>query len=104
MAKFAFSYHGGSEPATDEEREQVMAAWMGWFGGLGDAVVDHGNPFGPPKTVNADGSVTDGGGPNPVSGYSIVEAADIDAAVTMAKGCPILGNGGSVEVAEAFPM
>ncbi len=103
MAKFVFSYHGGGEPSTDEEREKVMAAWMGWFGGLGDAVADPGNPFGPPKTVNSDGSVTDGA-PNPTTGYTVVNAADIDAAVNMAKGCPILDDGGSVEVAEAFPM
>jgi hypothetical protein len=40
----------------------------------------------------------------PASGYSLIEASDLDDAVTKAKGCPILGSGGSVELAEAFDM
>ena len=47
------------------------------------------------------GGVSDGGGANPLSGYSIVSADNIDAAVDMAKGCPILEGGGSIAVAEA---
>ena len=50
------------------------------------------------------GKVTDGGGTNPLSGYSIITASDIDAALTLAKGCPVLDSGGSVEVAETIDM
>ena len=39
-----------------------------------------------------------------LTGYSIVDAADLSAAATLAKGCPVLGAGGSVEVYEAMPM
>jgi hypothetical protein len=40
-----------------------------------------------------------------VSGYSLVNAADMDAACAIAKGCPILeGGSGTVEVAEAMDM
>jgi hypothetical protein len=80
-----------------------MKAWMGWFGALGEAVVDGGNPLGMSKTVSS-GGVTDGGGANPTAGYSLVMAADMDAAVAMAQGCPMLGDGGSVEVAECLDM
>ena len=103
MAKFMFIYHGGSMPETPEEGEKVMAAWMSWLGGMGDAVADGGNPAGPSKTVSA-GGVSDGGGANPVSGYTLVNADDIDQAVNMAKGCPIIAAGGSVEVAEAVEI
>ena len=58
---------------------------------------------GPSKTVTPSG-VADNGGSNPVSGHSVVEAADIDAAIEMAKGCPILHDDGSVEVAEVLQM
>ena len=85
MPKFVFAYHGGSMPETPEEGEKVMAAWGAWFEGLGSAVVDGGNPVGMSKTVTANG-VEDNGGANPLSGYSIVEAANIDDACEMAKG------------------
>jgi len=105
MAKFIFGYHGGhGMPETPEEQEKVMAAWGEWFGSLGAAVLDGGNPFGSARTVATDGAITDGGGSNPLTGYSIVDADSLDAAVTMAKDCPVLANGGNVEVCEAIDM
>jgi hypothetical protein len=103
MTKFVFAYHGGKAPESPEEGAKVMAAWQAWFGSMGDAVVDGGNPVGPSKTVSA-GGVADDGGSNPLSGYTLIDAADIDAAVKHAQGCPILSDGGSVEVAEAMEM
>ncbi|WP_075996041.1 hypothetical protein [Salaquimonas pukyongi] len=103
MPKFVFAYHGGKMPETQEEGAKVMAAWESWLGGLGDAVADGGNPVGMSKTVTASG-VEDNGGSNPLSGYSLVNAADIGAACDIAKGCPILDAGGTVEVAEAMEM
>ena len=102
MPKFVFAYHGGNTPETPEEGAEVMAKWNAWFGELGDAVVDGGNPVGPSKTVSASG-VTDDGGANPLSGYSLVQADTIDQAIELAKGCPIMDHG-SVEVAEAIEM
>jgi hypothetical protein len=99
-----FIYHGGGRPETPEEGERVMAAWQAWMGSIGEDMVDGGNPAGPSKTVTA-GGVEDNGGANPVSGYTLVNAADMDAAVKIAQGCPILeGGGGTVEVAEAMEM
>jgi hypothetical protein len=103
MPKFVYAYHGGKKPETDEEMGQVMTAWKNWLGGLGPAVIDGGNPVGMSKTVTA-GGVEDNGGANPLSGYGLVEAKDLDQAVEMAKGCPILQNNGTVEVAEAIDM
>lgn len=104
MAKFVLAYHGGSMADTPEEQQKVMAEWGAWFGTLGEAVLDGGNPVAEAKTVASDGSITAGGGANPLTGYSLLEAASIDDAVSMAKGCPILGNGGSVEVGQAVDM
>ena len=103
MAKFMLAYHGGGMPETPEEGEKVMKAWGDWMGSLGAALVDGGAPLGMSKTVHAKG-VDDNGGANPLSGYSVVEASDMDAAIAMAKGCPITFSGGSIEVAEAMPM
>ncbi len=104
MPKFMFIYHGGGRPETPEEGEQVMAAWTKWMEGIGEDLVDGGNPAGMSKTVTVHGVANDGGA-NPVSGYTLVNAADIDAACEIAKGCPILEHGmGTVEVAEAMEM
>ncbi|WP_412565081.1 YciI family protein [Thalassobius sp. MITS945101] len=103
MPKFMYIYHGGKAPESPEEGAEVMAAWNAWFEGMGAAVVDGGNPAGMSKSVSASGVAEDGGA-NPVSGYSLVNAADHDAAVEMAKTCPILSDGGTVEVAEAMEM
>ncbi len=104
MPKYIFAYHGGSMPETEAERQEVMNAWGAWMGSIGDNLVDGGNPAGGSKTVSAGGNVADDGGANPISGYSLVNAADIDAAVAIAKACPILDGGGTVEVAEAIEM
>ena len=104
MAKYLFIYHGGKNPETEEEVAAVLDTWGQWLGSMGAAVIDGGNPVGLSSTVNPDGSVTDNGGPNPASGYGLIEATDLDDAIAKARGCPILKEGGSVELAEAFDM
>ncbi len=104
MAKFLLSYHGGGMAATEEERAKAMEAWGAWMAGLGDALVDGGNPTGQVKTISADGSTVEGGGANPVTGYSLITADSLDRAITLAEGCPILNSGGSIEVAEALEI
>jgi hypothetical protein len=104
MAKYLFVYHGGGKPETQEEVAKVMDAWGQWMGSMGSAVIDGGSPVGMSTTVLSDGSVVDNGGSNPASGYSLIEASDLDDAVTKAKACPILEVGGSIELAETFDM
>lgn len=104
MANYVLAYHGGGMPETEEEGAKVTAEWNAWYGQLGESIVDGGAPTGQAKTVSSDGSVTDGGGANPISGYTVVSANDIDSAVSLAKGCPILSAGGTIEVAETIDM
>jgi hypothetical protein len=104
MAKYLYVFHGGSTPKTDADKAKVMDAWGKWMGGMGSAIVDGGHPVGKSSTVNSDGSVSDNGGSNPTSGYTLIEAATLQDALRHAKGCPILASGGSVEVAEAIDM
>ena len=98
MPHFLFAYHGGKMSETEAETEAEIAHWQGWFDNISAAIVDPGNPIGESRTVSDTGIVDDGGS-NPLSGYSIVMADNIDAAVAMARDCPIIGNE-SVEVAE----
>ena len=104
MAKYLFVYHGGKNPESEAEVAEVLDSWGAWFGSMGTAVVDGGNPVGMSSTVNEDGSVTDNGGSNPATGYSLIEAPDLDDALAKARGCPILSAGGTVELAEAIDM
>lgn len=104
MASYLFVYHGGGMPETEEAQARVMAAWGAWFGGLGDAVVDGGNPTREARTIASDGATSEGGGANPVTGYSIIQAGSLDEAVVHAKGCPILASGGSIEVCATVVM
>ena len=103
MSKFIYVYHGGSKPESEAEQQRVMAAWGAWMEGLGAKLVDGGAPVGLSKTVSASGTADDGGA-NPISGYSMVEAASHAEAAKMAEGCPIIEDGGSVEVAEVLSM
>ena len=104
MAKYLFVYHGGENPESEEEVKEVLDAWGAWLGGMGAAVIDGGNPVGPSMTVGPGGAVADNGGANPATGYSLIEASDMDDALEKARGCPILDADGTVEVAEAFDM
>ena len=101
MANFLLVFHGGSMPESKEEGAKVMQAWTDWFGVLGDKLVDAGNPVSNVRTIASNGSVTDGG-VNAATGYSLIKADSLDAAVALAKGCPVLHGGASVEVAETF--
>ena len=103
MANYLLAYHGGGMPQDPAQQQKVMAAWGEWMGKVGADLVDGGNPVAQARMIAANGTVSSGGGANPVSGYSIVKADSLDKAVALAKGCPILGEGGgSIEVCETF--
>lgn len=104
MPQFIFAYHGGKTPENAEDGAAVMEAWKSWMGSMGDALVVPGHPVGLSKTVST-GGITDDGGANPLSGYSVVEASDQAAACKVATGCPMVVSGhGTVEVAELVAM
>lgn len=103
MSKFMIAYLGGEPPASPEEGQRHFARYMEWLHSLGDAAVSPANPFRTTRTVHADGSVTDGG-ETAMSGYTLIEAESIDAALAIARTCPFLEIGGSLEVSELGEM
>jgi|SRR5579864_61727 len=103
MPNFVLVYKGGAMGQTEAERQQIMAQWGQWFGALGQAIVDGGNPFGSSSTVDSNGSIKSGSS-SQLTGYSILKADDMSAATGMAKGCPVLSTGGTIEVYETFPV
>jgi hypothetical protein len=105
MANFVLLYSGGSMPESQAEQAAVMKAWEAWFGGLGSAIVDGGNPFTPKaKRIASDGTVSEGAVGTMASGYSILKADSLDEAVEMARRCPVLQGGAQISVYEIFPV
>jgi hypothetical protein len=103
MTNYILAYSGGGMPETEAEQNAVLAAWGAWYEGLGQAVVDGGNPFGPSTSVASDGSVSQGA-PSALSGYTVISADSLDAATEQAKNCPVLTSGGRVDVYETFQI
>ena len=103
MPQFVLVYVGGKHPSSPEEGQKHFARYMEWLSSLGDAAVSPANPLQNTNTVNPDGSVSPGGNSG-ISGYTIVEAESMDAALAMAQSCPFLEIDGSLEVSELMQM
>ena len=103
MPRYVIVYLGGNQPATPEEGKQHFAKYMDWLSSLGDAAVSPANPLKDTCTVNSDGTVSTGGA-STMSGYTIVEADSMESALSIAKACPFLDIGGSLEVSELVEM
>ncbi|MGB8338002.1 MAG: YciI family protein [Burkholderiales bacterium] len=103
MAQYFITYLGGNQPATPEAGKQHFAKYKQWLSSLGDAAVSPANPLKHTSTINPDGTVTSGGKTS-MSGYTIIKADSMDAALTIAKACPFLEIGGSLEVSELMQM
>jgi hypothetical protein len=107
MAKFIYLYRGPATPMsglTPEEGAARMAAFGAWMDKLGPALLDVGSPFGSRASVRDDGIPASAGD---LTGYSIVEANDLDAAKAFTDGLPFLSNRDgkcAVEIFELLPM
>lgn len=104
MAKFLITYSGGAQPEgmTEEQTAKVMQAWNDWYAGLGDAVVDFGNPTGASKVVVPGGVVSDGA-PG-ITGYSLISADSLDDAAAACRAHPHLDAGGTITIHETFEI
>lgn len=98
--KYTMIYMGGNAPEAD--REQNMKDWMAYIQGLGKAY-EGGAPFSAGKIVSKDG-VQPEGDKKDVSGYSVIEAKDLDEACKMAQRAPHIAFGGMTLVKECIDM
>ena len=101
--KYVLVYYGGGMPQGTAAQARVLKQWENWFGKVGQAMVDGGNPMsGAVNKIRSDGAVAKGPIGKRATGYSIIEAPSLDKATKMAKGCPILKSGGEIAVYETF--
>ncbi|MET0385361.1 MAG: YciI family protein [Polyangiales bacterium] len=109
MSKFMFIFRGGGivvqPPPSPAEIGAHLAKWTAWVDGLVKA--GHAESHPPPlenggRTVRGSSkAVTDGPyaeAKDLVSGILMISATSLDAAVELARGCPIYEYDGSVEV------
>ena len=116
MSQFLYLYRNSDAArqeamGTPERAQQSMQRWMTWMGELDKKghLKDRGQPLertgkvvrGQQKTVT-DGPYLEA--KDLVGGFTLVEARDIDQAVELSYGCPILAGGGSDEVRPVMKM
>ena len=107
MPKFMMVYKGEAtdmSEMSEEEGQAIMAKWGVWMEKVGPALTDVGSPFGPSTSLVDDGTA---GSALSLTGYSIVDANDLEAASGLADGHPYLseGNGNyAIDVFELMPV
>lgn len=110
MARFALLIRGGDEELrnfTPEQMQQTLQQYFVWSDKLrsegqylgGEQLAGGG------RTVHMRSGQAAVDGPyaetkESIGGYFLIEAANEGEAATVAKGCPVLGHGGLVEVRE----
>src|SRR5712691_6866836 len=112
MTDFLFLFRSGKSGAalSPAEMQRAMQKWGDWIQGLAKAGTFKGG-----EPLEEGGKVVSGtrklvtDGPfaelkEIVGGYLIVTAKDLGQAAEISKGCPILEEGGSVEVRAIRPM
>ncbi|MBV9237884.1 MAG: hypothetical protein JOZ94_18775 [Xanthobacteraceae bacterium] len=106
MSEFLFLYRGSlAYTKSPEQMQKSMQKWVSWFKDLGEkgVIKNPGNPLersgkvvrGHNKDVH-DGPFAEA--KDLINGYTLVDAATLDQAVELSKGCPIFEDGGAVEV------
>lgn len=105
MSEFTYLFRGRLTSGSPEEMQKQFEKWVVWFKELGakGLLKDPGHPLEHTGKVvkGKQRTVTDGPYAelkDVVGGYIVIEADDLDHAVEISKGCPILEVGGSVEV------
>ncbi|MCP4500112.1 MAG: hypothetical protein GY822_09145 [Deltaproteobacteria bacterium] len=86
MKKFMLMHFGFEKP-TDE----IMGAWKAWFASISDVMVEQGG-FKGGREISKDGTKELSWDLECITGYNIIEAADLDAAEEIAKRNPFVSS------------
>jgi hypothetical protein len=113
MTEFMMIFRNDYNPSFKPTPEQMQASikqWQDWMGSIAaqgkfagtNRLSSEGS-----KVLRANSLVTDGPfteAKEIVGGYLIVKAANMEEALKLAEGCPILDIGGNVEIRNVIPM
>jgi hypothetical protein len=112
MTEFMMIFRNDYNPSFKPSPEQMQASikqWQDWIGGIaaqGKFLSTNRLGF-EGKTLKPNNVIADGPYAEVkeiVGGYILVKATNIDEAMKLAEGCPILNIGGHVEVRNVMPM
>lgn len=108
MKEFALIFRNVNNPGAQpsaEQMKEITTSWMNWMGSIAtqNKLSNQGNRLSvnESKTVKPNNVITDGPYTEVkefINGSIVVKTADVDEAIELAKGCPILKVGGNVEV------
>jgi hypothetical protein len=103
MLLFWAPAHVLAEPRSPEEARRSGERWRAWEHALkegGHSVTGAQLEAEGRRVIGSERAVVDGawGGDYVMGGYFVVSASSLAEAVEIAKGCPVLANGGTVEV------
>ena len=107
MKKYIVLYNGPASDMDDmpsEKADEVMEAWKNWMGKVGDALLDVGQPMANGVAIVDDGS---DGQATILSGYSLLQANDIEEAKKLLADHPFLSEGRGnfkIEIHELMPV
>ncbi len=105
MEKFVLIVRGGMPP--QDQMQAYMQKWGGWIGGLSQSgKMSDGSPLNPGGKMLSGSSSSDikDFDNNTIGSYMVVNANSIDEAMEIAKGCPALEVGGTIEVRAVMKM
>jgi hypothetical protein len=99
----------GDVMPTPEQLKDISKPWMDWIGGIAalDKLSNRGNRLTFSGATVKAGAVTDGPYAEIkeiILGYTIVKADTLAEAIELANGCPVLADGGNVEVRAIAPI
>ena len=106
MAQFILTYHvteGKSAGLSPEEGKAGQQKFMQWAQSIADVTVTPNTPCMKTHSVE-DGDVREGGGPNTMMGFTIIDVESLEAALEIAKSCPHQTMMGPVQVAQCMQM
>jgi len=87
---------------SPEEMKKGMEPWMAWYKKCGKAITDQGAPLKKGACIDKKGTAKS---QTQVTGYSIVQAKDLETAKTMVNDHPhLMMPKASIEVLEIMPM
>lgn len=87
---------------SPEEMKKGMEPWMAWYKKCGKAIIDQGAPLGKGACIDKKGTAKS---QTQVTGYSIVQAKDLETAKAMVNDHPhLMMPKASIEVLEIMPM
>jgi hypothetical protein len=99
MARFLVTFYAGDMACDAASIADARRAFVQWAELAGPALADVGTPVRAAVTIAADG-VRDRMPGEPLLGWSVLEAADRDAAVRLVRDHPFLSLGGILQVSD----